>query len=86
MVGSVAWHASALATAALIIGVPLGIVIGRLVWTAIVDDIGLVSAPVVSISAIGVVVMLVLVVANLAALGPGIAAARSRPANALRTE
>jgi len=86
VIGTVAWHASMLAGAALLVGVPLGVVIGRRVWTAIVDNLGLVSAPVVSIPAIGVVVMLVLVVANLAALGPGIVAARTRPATALRTE
>jgi hypothetical protein len=56
------------------------------VWTSIVDGIGLVSAPVVSIPAIAAVAGLVLLVANVAALGPGIAAARTRPATALRTE
>jgi hypothetical protein len=86
VVGSVAWHATVLAVTALIIGVPLGVIIGRRVWSTIVDHIGLVSAPAVSIPAIGAVVVLVLVVANLAALGPGIVAARTRTATALRTE
>jgi putative ABC transport system permease protein len=86
VVRTVGWHASALAIAALIVGVPLGVITARVMWTRIVDNIGLVSAPVVSIPAIAAVAVLVLAVANLAALGPGLAAARTRPATALRTE
>ncbi len=86
VLSSVAWHASLLSAAALVVGIPLGVVIGRVTWSAIVDNLGVVSAPVVPLTAIVGVALLVLVVANLAALGPGWAAARTRAATALRTE
>lgn len=83
---SIAWHASSLAFLALVIGIPLGIVMGRVLWTRIVDNIGVVSPAVISVPAIVVVTLLVWAVANLAALGPGMLAARTMPAQALRTE
>jgi hypothetical protein len=86
VVSMVAWHASLLSAAALVVGIPLGIIIGRVAWRAIVDNIGLISAPALPVGAILAVAGLVLVVANLAALGPGWAAARTRPATALHTE
>ncbi len=86
VMSTVAWHASLLTAAALMIGIPLGVVIGRMTWGAIVDNLGVVSAPVVPFAAIVGVAVIVLVVANLAALGPGWAAARTRSATALRAE
>ena len=86
VLSTVAWHASSLSAAALVVGIPMGIVIGRVTWRAIVDSLGLVSAPALPVGAILAVAVLVLVVANLAALGPGWAAARTRAATALRTE
>ena len=86
VMSTVAWHASLLTGAALAVGIPLGVVVGRLSWSAIVDNLGVVSAPVVPFAAILGVAVLVLVAANLAALGPGWAAARIRAATALRTE
>ena len=86
VMSTVAWHASLLTGGAFVVGLPLGVVIGRLCWSAIVDDLGVVSAPVVPFVAILGVAYCVLVVANLAALGPGWAAARIRAATALRTE
>jgi putative ABC transport system permease protein len=83
---SVAWHASALAVAALVIGVPVGVIASRLVWSWIVDSIGLASAPVVPIGAVAVVTLVVLAVANLAAVGPGLTAARTSSAHALHSE
>lgn len=82
----VAWHASLLSAGALVIGIPLGIIIGRVTWRSIVDNLGIVSAPAVPVGAVVVVAIVVLVIANLAALGPGLAAARTRPATALRIE
>lgn len=86
VLSTVTWHASSLSAAALVVGIPMGIVIGRVTWRAIVDSLGVVSAPALPVGAILAVGVLVLVVANLAALGPGWAAARTRAATALRTE
>jgi hypothetical protein len=86
VMSTVVWQASMLAAAALVVGVPLGIVIGRVTWRAVVDDLGVVSPPVVPPAAVLGVAGLVLVVANLAAVGPGWAGARTRAAASLRTE
>ena len=47
VMSTVAWHASLLTGAALMVGIPLGIVIGRVTWSAIVDNLGVVSSTVV---------------------------------------
>ncbi len=84
--GSVAWHATLLVVPGVFIGVPLGIVIGRFVWTTIVDNIGIVSGPVLPIPVMATIAVLVLALANLAALWPGWSAARTQAAVALRME
>jgi hypothetical protein len=84
--GSVAWHATAIAGAGLLVGVPLGIVTGRLLWRMIADDLGLESPTALPVLAVIAVVVLVLVVANLASYVPGRLAATTRPAEALRVE
>jgi predicted lysophospholipase L1 biosynthesis ABC-type transport system permease subunit len=86
VLSSVAWHASLLTAGALVVGIPLGVVVGRLVWRALVDTLGVAFTPIVSVAAAAGVAALALVLANLAALAPGWAAARTRAAAALRTE
>jgi hypothetical protein len=86
VIAAVAWHASLLSGAAVVVGVPLGVILGRSIWGAIVEDIGVASAPVLPVLAVLTTVAVVFVAANLAALGPGLAAARTRVATALRTE
>jgi FtsX-like permease family len=86
VLSSVAWHASLLTGGALVVGIPLGIVVGRLVWRAVIDTLGVASAPVVTAAAVVGVAALTVMLANLAALAPGWLAARTRAATALRTE
>ena len=63
------------------------VVAGRVTWSFIADDLGVVSGPVLPVGAIAVITGLVLVVANLAALGPGLSAAPNPSGGrALRTE
>ena len=83
---SVAWHATAIAGAGLLVGIPLGIVTGRLLWRWIVDDLGLESPAAVPALAVLAVAAIVLVAANVASYVPGRLAANMRPANALRVE
>jgi ABC-type lipoprotein release transport system permease subunit len=71
---------------ALVMGVPLGIGVGRWAWLLVTDQLGVVSAPRVPLPAILVLVPAALLVANLAAAAPGWLAARIRPAEVLRTE
>jgi hypothetical protein len=83
---TIAWQATILAAVGLVLGIPIGIMIGRLAWNLVADGLG-VSAEVATPALwliISVPVALVLV--NLIAFFPGRSAARTRPAVALREE
>lgn len=86
VVATVSTQASLIAGLGLIVGVPVGLALGRLSWTAIVDRLGAVAEAITPWPALGVVVLAVLAIANLVGLGPGLRAARSHPADTLRTE
>lgn len=83
---SVAWQATTLAGAAVLIGVPLGIVAGRALWTVLANDIGVVPRPRLGLAANLLLIPLAIVLANLIALWPGRSASRTQPAVVLRTE
>ncbi|MFI5053105.1 MAG: FtsX-like permease family protein, partial [Acidimicrobiia bacterium] len=84
--GSVAWQATTFAVLALGFGIPIGVIVGRWVWTALADDLGTVAQPVVPVLALVVAIPVVLLIANAVAFVPGRIAARLRPATVLRTE
>jgi hypothetical protein len=63
-------QATALGLTALAIGVPLGVVAGRVTFRAFADRLGLVSTPVVPVVIIGSIAVAVLVIANVAASLP----------------
>lgn len=82
----VAWQATTFAAVAAVIGLPLGLVSGRLAWRALSDQLGIVpdvATPVLAVLLAGPATVLVAVVM---ALVPGWLAGRVRPAVALRTE
>ncbi len=83
---SVSWQTTTVAAFGIMLGVPLGIAAGRLVWNAFASNLGVGTSPVVTASTIAVVALGALVVANLLAVVPAYAAARSRPASLLRVE
>jgi ABC-type lipoprotein release transport system permease subunit len=83
---AIAWQATLIAVAGIVIGVPLGIVAGRLVWRSLADSFPVVYVPPIAIAAIVLVVPAAVAVANLLAALPARAAARIRPAEALRVE
>ncbi|HEY7106272.1 MAG TPA: FtsX-like permease family protein [Acidimicrobiia bacterium] len=83
---TVAVQATTTIVVALALGVPLGIIVGRWVWTRFADDLGIVAVPVVPVVPVVLTVVLALVVANLIAAAPAAIAARTRPASVLRTE
>ena len=83
---AIAWQATLIAVAGIVLGVPLGIVAGRLVWRSLADSFPVVYVPPIAIAAILLVVPAALAVANLLAALPARAAARIRPAEALRVE
>ena len=82
----VAWEASALAGAALLVGLPLGVLAGRWAWAIFAGSAGVSGVPDVPVALVLAAVPVTLVLANLIAAGPGWDAARVRPAAVLRTE
>ncbi len=83
---AVAWHASILVAAAAVVGIPVGVIVGRWGWRLVADELGVASPPVTPLPWVGGLVVGVLVVGNLVAAYPGWAAAREPTASALRVE
>ena len=83
---AIAWQATLLAVAGLVVGVPLGILAGRLAWKQLASSFPFVYAPPLAILSILLIVPIALIIANALAAGPAHVATRIRPANVLRTE
>jgi hypothetical protein len=81
-----AWQATTVALIGLIVGVPIGLVIGRLVWSTVADDLGVASTPTWPVLGVVLLVPAVLLAVNVVAALPARAAARTRPAVVLRSE
>jgi hypothetical protein len=83
---TLAWQGVTLAGLALVIGVPAGIICGRLGWLIFAHQLGITA--VVAVPSVGLSVMSAgwLAAAVVIAALPGEAAARSRPASVLRSE
>jgi ABC-type lipoprotein release transport system permease subunit len=82
---TVGWQATTMAGASLLIGLPLGLVLGRLAWLAFARGFAIEPVPVVSPFVL-LAVPALLLLANVVAAAPGRAAARTRPAVTLRSE
>ncbi len=82
---TIAWQALTLAGLALLIGVPVGILLGRLGWAAFAYRLGVVSEPVISPLSV-IVIPITLAVSLIVSLGPGLVARRVRPAAVLKAE
>jgi ABC-type antimicrobial peptide transport system permease subunit len=81
---TVASQATTIALIGAIIGIPLGIVTGRLLWQSLADRLGVVADPVTPVLALVALAVAIAVVANLAAIVPARRAARLSPATLLR--
>src|SRR4029453_17346208 len=84
--GTVAWQATTVVVVSLVIAVPLGVALGRWVWTLLADDLGVVAQPRVPLLALIAVAAGAVLLANVIALVPGQIAARTRSATDLRSE
>jgi len=82
----VAWQATTLAGIGIIVGTPLGIVIGRAVWRAFANNLGAVPVSVVPIWLLVALLAGVVVVANLIAIVPAFVATQSKPKELLRAQ
>jgi ABC-type lipoprotein release transport system permease subunit len=83
---AVAWQASSFCALALLIGIPLGVAVGRWVWIVFARQLGIVPEPVAPPLGLLLIVPATVIVANLVAAWPARLAGRIRPAVALRTE
>ncbi|TMK57212.1 MAG: FtsX-like permease family protein [Actinobacteria bacterium] len=83
---AIAWQATLLAVAGIVVGVPLGLITGRVIWRLVAEDSPVAYVPPVEAIAVLVVVPVALVVAQALAAGPAHAATRIRPAETLRAE
>ena len=82
----VAWEASALAAAALLAGIPLGVIAGRWAWALFAGTAGVASQATVDLPLVLFAIPVTLLLANVIAAWPGWTAARLRPATVLRAE
>jgi hypothetical protein len=86
LAAAVAWQATIDGFIGAVIGIPLGVLVGRELWTLFARDINAVPQPTVPTLAIILVGLGTLVVALIAALWPGHNAATTSPALVLRSE
>ena len=84
--GAVSWQASALTVAALCLGIPAGILCGRVAWRIFAAQLGILPTVVVPLVALAVLIPAGLALAVAVAAVPGESAARARPADILRSE
>jgi len=86
LVAAVAWQASVAAVIGIVIGVPLGIVVGRWLWSLFAREIYAVPQPSVPAVSVVLVALGALVLANVVAAWPGRVAARTPTALLLRAD
>jgi ABC-type lipoprotein release transport system permease subunit len=86
LAATIHWQASTVASVGLLVGIPVGLVVGGLAWRGFTARLGVAADPVVPVFALAMIVPGALLVANLLAAVPARVAARTRPAIALRSE
>jgi hypothetical protein len=84
VVSTVSWQATTLALVGVVVGVPLGLIIGRAVWNSFANNLGVVPVAVVPLWLTATITVGVLLVANVIAIAPAFVAARSKPGDLLR--
>jgi hypothetical protein len=86
LAATVAWHATTAVAIGVVLGVPLGIAIGRWLWDLFAQEINAVPAPAVPLLQVFLIAVGALVLANFVAAVPGRIAARTPTALVLRAE
>jgi predicted lysophospholipase L1 biosynthesis ABC-type transport system permease subunit len=83
---TVAWHATILGVMGLVLGLPIGVIVGRFVWQLVADGLG--TSIDVTVPALWLVLAVptTILLVNLIAFFPARSAANTRPAVSLRTE
>jgi hypothetical protein len=83
---TVAWQATTLATVGLVVGIPVGVAVGTAVWRLVADGLGVSTSAAIPALLVLLTIPAALLLVNLTAYFPARAAARTRPAVALRSE
>jgi ABC-type lipoprotein release transport system permease subunit len=83
---AVHWQATLVTIVPALLGVPFGLVVGRLLFVALADEIGAVDTAALPLAVVGVVLAAVVVFANVIAVWPARIARRWAPAKALTAE
>jgi hypothetical protein len=86
LASTIAWQASTIAAVDIVFGVPLGVALGRWLWTLFAHQIGVVPQPSVPVVQIVLIATAAVVLANLVSAIPGRLAARTPAALVLRSE
>jgi hypothetical protein len=86
LASAIAWQASVAVGIGCLIGIPLGIALGRFLWDLFVRQINAVPDPTIPIASIVVIGVGAVILANLVAAVPGRIAARTPTAQLLRSE
>jgi hypothetical protein len=84
VVSTISWQATTLALVGIVVGVPLGLIVGRAVWNTFAFNLGVVPVTELPILLIAVISVGVLVGANAIAIAPAWVATRSKPGDLLR--
>src|SRR4029079_2217457 len=80
---SIRWQANITVIVALVVGVPLGVVLGRRLWGLFADQVATVQEPSLPVAALALLIIAVLVVTNAVVSGPGRSARRTSAAEEL---
>jgi ABC-type lipoprotein release transport system permease subunit len=83
---TVCWQASTVALVGIVVGAPIGIAAGRVLWRVFATNFGVVPVPVVPLLTLTALAAGVLAAANVLAAVPALTAARSRPSQLPRAE
>jgi hypothetical protein len=86
LAATVAWQASVTMGVGVVVGVPLGVLLGRWLWTLFARAIYVVPEPTVPWTSIVIIAVAGMLFANVAAMIPGRIAARTPTAIVLRSE
>jgi hypothetical protein len=83
---TVAWHATTVAAIGLVLGIPLGLAVGRLVWGAVAENLGVSTSATWPVLGVVLLTPIALLLVNLVAAVPARRAAHTLPAVVLRSE
>ncbi len=83
---TVAWQASTVAAVGLVIGIPLGLLVGTSVWRRVADELGVSGEPTWPVLGIALLAVGALLAVNVIAAFPARRAANTQPAVVLRSE